>query len=607
MKPGLDHKIILLSIMMSFVAVAMKAQQLAAVAASTPSIETTEENPSKTKKFEAFKHDQKSYVKEDGNIYWNKSLPVYISLLSSPESKDGLVVNVNPGEQAEPYYFDTEGINWIRTRWKVNPETGATIYPKEEVLWPVIADGQAPSVNASFTASGKYVIDGTTYYSGDLSIAISARDATSGVETIYYSLGEDYSEYSDAFNVNTEKEWTLSYYAVDRVGNYSVPSSDMNSLVNFTVDDTDPTTSFKIKGPSVNNILSPKALIEVNGSDDKSGVRRISYKLGEGRTKVYSSAISLGLLDEGFSQLEYSAADNVGNTEESNYFVFYLDRTAPELDFEVLGDEYVTEDRGLFLSGRSGIRLIATDNKAGVDEIQYSVDRSAYERYSEPVGTMTTEGIHQIDFFGLDKVENTSKPVTQRYTVDLTAPVIDYNINGPQYIRHDTIFVRSTTTFNLTPRDEGKYQSGIKSVTYQVGDQPVSVFEDVFSFQSEGLSSLKIMTSDNVSNDADLTEVVFVDNHPPRIRNTFSVDRIGEKVVRKVATSIYPEEVKLYLAAQDDHVGSKNIYYSLNGGSEKLYSTPLTGFELGTNVSLNVRATDLLGNETSTEIKFSVE
>ena len=89
--------------------------------------------------------------------------------------------------------------------------------------------------------------------------------------------------------------------------------------------------------------------------------------------------------------------------------------------------------------------------------------------------------------------------------------------------------------------------------------------------------------------------------------NTFSVDKIGEKKVRGATYTIYPEDVKLYLAAKDNQVGSKNIYYQLDGQSEKLYTTPLTGFKLGSNVQLKVRATDLIGNENYLDISFSVE
>lgn len=552
-------------------------------------------------------HSRKSYIREDGVIYWNKSQPVYLSLLTSPDDTDGILVKVDQTAEIEPYYFDTEGVNFIRTKWRVDTETGRTIYPKEEVLWPVVADGIAPTTFADFNATGKFVKGGTTYYSGDLKVALNARDKTSGVESVFYSLGGGFDTYSNPFSIDSEKEWELSYYAVDKVGNFSRPATDTKTIVNFTVDKTAPKTDMSISGPSLGNILSSKALINLSGSDQKSGVKNIKYQITNGARKKYVSDISLASLEDGLYNLNYAANDNVSNSENENNYEFYLDKIAPQLAFNIEGDQFESTNGKLFISKRSKIALSGTDNKAGINQIHFKLDNTAYNQYSNPINTSQSEGLHSVEYYGVDKVENSSDKIVNNYTIDDTPPIIKYQVEGPQHTRHDTLFVRTISSFTLNPTDEGTHQAGLKYTGYQINEQKESAFENSFSFQKEGLNSLIIKSSDKVNNNSELTKVIFVDNKAPLISQTFSVKKIGQKVVRDVTYPIYPEEVKLYLAAKDGSVGSKSIYYQLNDQPEKLYTSPLKGFKLGSNVELKVRATDILGSEETASIRFSVE
>ena len=583
-------------------------QELALGNTASPSaeVEVVEEEESEEKKV-AIQHEQHNVVGTEGQIYWNKNLPVYISLLTSPDSKDGMIIKTDPEGKVEPYYFDTEGLNWIRTRWQVDPETREMILPKQEVMWPVIVDGKAPTTSATFSASGKFSRQGVTYYSGDLQVELSAKDATSGVESIFYSLGNDFQTYSNAFAIDGEKSWELKYYAVDKVGNYSQPQESDNSLVNFEIDKTAPTTELTTEGPRTLNILSSKSSLLLTSSDSKSGVKRIRYTLAKQATKTYTQPIGLSSLSDGFHQLEYNATDNVTNQEEPNVFVFYLDRIAPEISVEVEGDMFESENGTTFVSERAKLKLNSSDNQAGVDLVNYKVDSEEYQVFRTPVGTNLKQGVHSISYYGNDKVENTSKTATFRYTVDTDAPKISYKVDGPSYVRHDTLFVRSTSKFNVTSVDNGSYQSGVKTTQYSFGSKTDVAYAGAFSIETDGLTSLTLNSSDNVNNESELNQVVFVDNQAPAINHTFSVDKIGQKVVRENQYTIYPYDVQLYLAAMDEHVGSKNIYYQIGDGIEKKYVAPISGFKAGANVELKVRSVDLLGNESSTVIVFATE
>ena len=82
------------------------------------------------------------FYQNDGKIYANKALPIYLSISSSPDGSDPIVLDTpsNPSD-GSPMYLDSEGVNYFRSKWAVDPETKKIASPKREVLFPVHADG----------------------------------------------------------------------------------------------------------------------------------------------------------------------------------------------------------------------------------------------------------------------------------------------------------------------------------------------------------------------------------------------------------------------------------------------------------------------------------
>ena len=60
---------------------------------------------------EQLKHEIKSYASEEGKLFWNKKLPVYIRIASSPTDTGRLMKSQVSKQYTNPYYFDTEGKN----------------------------------------------------------------------------------------------------------------------------------------------------------------------------------------------------------------------------------------------------------------------------------------------------------------------------------------------------------------------------------------------------------------------------------------------------------------------------------------------------------------
>ncbi|HEY9044558.1 MAG TPA: hypothetical protein VIN08_01620 [Ohtaekwangia sp.] len=550
------------------------------------------------------KSEPKTYYDSSGTLYWNKKLPVYVILSSTPDPSKGVVLKEQDVNNVREYHFDTEGINWIRSRWATD-SAGQTILPKREVLWPVMADGIAPVTSATIHASGKFASGSKAFYSGDATVHLQSADAVSGVETIYYSTGSGFQEYNGPFALPGNRRVNLRFYGVDHVGNAENGDAPRN-ILEFYIDATAPASTLELIGPHVDNILSPKTKIKLLSTDESSGVSSIQYGFNGSANTVYQNALSLNNLKANDNSLTYHASDRVKNKEEDKTFEFFLDAAAPALEFSVDKDYFKSAAGNHYVSLRSAITLNATDNKAGVNAIYFSVDGVAKGTYTSPLNTNQKPGLHKLIYAADDRVENMSKDYLLNYFVDAASPKISYHVQGPKLLRNDTLFIRTVSKIVLAATDLGVGESGVKQLTYKIGSAVPTEYSASFSVEGDGVRDLSIQAVDQVNNGAAVGRTLFVDNVAPVIVEVFSVDKIGSKVVKDQSYTIYPKEMQLYLAAKDKSVGTQIIYYSINGMPRQIYTKPIKGLGAG-NYSIAVRAIDILGNESSKTITFSVE
>ena len=73
-------------------------------------------------------HENRVYL-NDGNTYVQKSLPLYLKFSTSPTGQNYDLKSKATPKYADPMYLDTEGINYVRSKWAVDPATGKTVRP----------------------------------------------------------------------------------------------------------------------------------------------------------------------------------------------------------------------------------------------------------------------------------------------------------------------------------------------------------------------------------------------------------------------------------------------------------------------------------------------
>ncbi len=558
------------------------------------------------------KHVKKSYTDAEGNLYWNKALPFRIWISVDNSSEKILLESKEASKYVNPSYFDTEGPNFIRTRWEVDTVTKKTIYPQKEIRWPVITDGTPPIVKIHYSATSKNTINGTTYYGKGLSVELTAKDNFSGVEAIYYSInGQAYTEYKGKIVLDKNGDFNLKYYAVDNVGNAGKIKG--NNDVNFSISTDAPITEHQIIGIAQNEVISMKTKIKLNVKASKAGTKATYYSIDGGKKQIYNRKnVPVSMLKNGDHTLTYYSIDNVNNIEQEKTFNFYLDKLAPILTSDVLGDRYIVNDR-IYFSGRTKLKLTAVDNKSGIDKTMYSIDGSEFKEYTEPFYLPSIAGIHIIRYYAIDKMNNNTSGTrsvkyeeynhkVEKIYVDLTGPTLSHKYIGKVFKTRDTVFINKKTQIMLIAYDK---ESGTDHIAYSFdGDQAEIEYERPFSIDKSGLHTLEYFGYDKVNNRNIGKIFFFGDNEGPVPAHNFSIKSIGNKE----GLEVYPAYVQLYISATDEMIGTQNIYYSINGKPEmKLTKLYVQGFMKGKINTVNVRAVDKLGNQTETEIKFFVE
>lgn len=530
-----------------------------------------------------FAPQKKTYVDSLGRYYQQATLPVYLYVATSA---GGGSVQLNPASKKE-VLLEGHGPHTLKHE---NSVTG------QNDEFTIYADGLAPITQSAFLNAPAFS-SAKQYYGAGLNIRLTSKDEMSGLEAVYHSVnGNPFEKYSPKMFSN-EGEYSYSFYAVDNTGN-----AEKVSTKAFVVDTSNPESFHHIIGISSESVISINSSIYLTISDALSGVAKTFIKFDKEPFRVYAGGnIPFQHLPDSNHTLTYYSIDNVSNKEAEKTVVFYLDKTAPIMSADVLGDKFIVGEK-VYFSGRTKLKLTAVDNKAGVKAVVYSIDNEPFGPYTEPFYLPSKSGLHTVKFYATD---NTSNKATDDFHhnvgvvyVDLTGPSITHSFVGPTFNKGDTVFVSPKTTVSFTAVDP---EAGLKKITYGFGraldEQPYTVGKPI-SITESGNQTLNYYAYDNVNNKNSKSTFFIVDNQGPSVKFEFSAPMKDNK---------YPAYTLLYLTATDGEVGADQIRYSLNGGKEQPYAGPIRGFARNKEYSVKITATDLLGNVSVSEINFKTD
>ena len=469
----------------------------------------------------------------------------------------------------------------------------------------IYADGVAPKTVVTFLNAPKYKEGQNRYYGKGLSLELSSNDGMSGLQQVFHSLnGENYKPYSGTIAVQTEGKKEYRYYAVDKVGNDETTVEHV-----FTVDLSAPETYHNVVGIASGNIISSNTKIYLTHEDNLSGVAKTYYQIDDGPERTYTKgAIPLDIPD-GDHTLTYYSIDRVQNREAVKSFTFYLDKTAPIMSADVLGDKFIVGDQ-VYFSGRTKLKLTAVDNKSGVKEVIYSIDGGSYKTYEDPFYLPGKAGIHTIRYYATDQMSNEGagssdsqyeeyKHTVSTVYVDLTGPKLSHTFSGPTFQKGDTLFLGANTNLQLKAYDP---ESGLQYISYKVDKEAnENRYDKPFTIPGSGYHRIDYFGYDNVNNRNVNTFNVMVDRNNPEIIYTYSTAAIDTD---KGGIPVYPSYVTLFLASTDNETGAGKVFYKVNDGKEKPYTQPIEGFNQNKKYRITIRVQDKLGNEEIKNLYF---
>lgn len=550
-------------------------------------------------------HPKKIYVSPQGRIFVQKSLPLYLRLATSPNENapSTLLKSEVTTKYSNPMYLDTEGYNTFRSPSQVDTVTKIAKYPAEDIVFEVYADSRPPKTSVKFGNAKTYLKNEKTFIKGNVNLTFHTLDEMSGVEATYYSVnGENFKIVTGEIGFSEEKEYLIKFYSVDNVGNVE----EIKSLI-LVIDKTSPKTSMLIKGDNYEKIFSARTSVGLVSEDFSSGPARIVYDLDEQGVRPYKSPLYASFLSQGDHKLVYYAEDNAGNIEEQHVFDFYVDKTPPTLVQEVVGKTFFANGKE-FSSGRAQLKITTFDNKAGVKEVYYSINKQEYMLYDKPVYLASASGNISIKTYAIDFVNNKVETDDQNSKtnvpfIDLSGPTVKHSFLGPVFVFGDTVFISAKTKIVLKAVDP---DAGMNRIEFQQNNGETITYSEPFQVQEPGKHNIMVTGYDNVENSSNYNFSFLVDIYGPDVYETFSTVALRKQIFENSEYFVYPTHVVLFIAATDVLSGFDHFLYSINGQPEKVFNGNIGGFTKTGKYSVKIKAFDKLGNTTEKTIRFLI-
>jgi hypothetical protein len=284
--------------------------------------------------------------------------------------------------------------------------------------------------------------------------------------------------------------------------------------------------------------------------------------------------------------IKHDDSKNSTGGESTVSFPVNVDGIAPVSALELRGAPRHAAAKIYF--GKSlTIFVKATDEMSGLEGVYLSINQAPFTKLSSPLA-LTDEKEYQVQYFAVDKVGNAAQPKSASFTVDLTPPVSNHEVSGSHL---DGQILSPRTFISLAGRDEA---SGIKKTEYFFDGQKPALYNTKISLAglADGEHTLTYYSLDHVGNIESPRQFTFyLDSKGPEVTSSFDANfSVSE------GRSYVNKGTLVSLEATDNKSGVKQLFYSVNGSTEQLYTAPFALPVKQGAYSIRYRAVDQLGN-----------
>lgn|GEM_PF-2931782 len=427
---------------------------------------------------------------------------------------------------------------------------------------------------------------GGTWSAASISVTLTAgTDNASSADHVEYMLSGattlGWTIYTAPINITKEGETTVSARTIDKAGNISAVSEEVQSI-----DLTAPGAT--VLSPEASQWTSTESVTvtAMAGTDaGGSGIERIEYSLSGAVIadwKPYTGPIIL--TEEGQTEVLARTIDNAGNIGQSTKATVLIDRTAPtgpEVGATALN--WTNADVGITISP-------GTDSLSGASRTEYSLSGATTVDWTTYAGTftVTAEGQTAVHARTVDQAENTSEIIAINVYIDKTAPSSpNVQISESGWVSADKV------DFSITPgADQGG--SGAGRTEYRLSGATTTdwkVYTEAVNIEAEGITAVGARTIDAAGNVGAVQEAaIHIDRSAPA----------APTVVPETTDWTSANSVKVTITADTDHgdSGIDRTEYRITGAVVKdwtMYEGELTINAEGES-TISARSVDKAGN-----------
>ncbi|MBN1129492.1 MAG: hypothetical protein JXA71_10925, partial [Chitinispirillaceae bacterium] len=305
-------------------------------------------------------------------------------------------VNNGPFETAlKPVLFDKEGV--YRIAFYAVDRVGNSSAPDYQTF---SIDATPPVTSLVFNGRTD---ERDTVFSRSQSVSFAGVDTVSGIREIRYRFNNDkkFDVYKKPVPLRELKDGlhTIYYHAIDNAGNEEQPRSRT-----FIIDDIPPVPviSFdgdRYTGSDGQEYISPRTVVTIAASDDKSGIGKIEYAIENADFIPYTSPFRFSPQLKKCA-IEVRVTDKAGNVSRKHRASAHMDARPPKSSYSITGPLF-QKSGVLYITAETRITLSARDEGSGVGRQQYRINDSAVAATAQPIA-LTQEGRHLFRYWSVD-------------------------------------------------------------------------------------------------------------------------------------------------------------------------------------------------------------
>lgn len=436
-----------------------------------------------------------------------------------------------------------------------------------------------------------------------------------------------------------EGEYRVKTYAVDKAGRESG-----SQQTTFRIDNSKPIVTARV----ISGTASPKTAAPyyykdnvaveltyqdnnmtssgVAVSDNGNALGGISWMPVEGASGKYRAVIAVAA--EGSHNITINATDVSGNSAEPKSIVFVVDKTSPDITAYVNGTTVYNDSMGnLMLTGTTTLSMevsdMTRDDEDHYVQIQKNVPNEpasnpAYIRTSNTNMTFNDEADYVVNFYSIDRANNTSATKTVRFRVDRTAPELSINgVAGGTSARATTVTFSMREAFwwdsdaSLTiyrKAGDGAREELYKTVSFNPSAYQTSVSE---TLSDTGVYRFEFEARDNVGHRSTLSQTLTIDLDAPNVVlrgvNDYDMTDGAVEFSAEITDDFYSSKTVKISGTRTDMNGK---VHKLDFGSFLQSVNPTTISQTFTEsgvYDITLVTSDIAGNEHTENIHFTID